>query len=165
MGAGGLQSHVFDLARWDAALETDRILTAESKRAMWSPFRLPDGRWHPYGFAWAIRELPGGTVVFHNGGGDGHNNAFYRFLDARLTVIVLTNLNPNRERGSHADALARQIGALYNPALAFPDRQRLLKMGGLGDSRSPVVRQVTACVPATKRAMPTSAAAFRRQKA
>jgi CubicO group peptidase (beta-lactamase class C family) len=122
MGAGGIQSHVFDLARWDAALGADRILTAESKRAMWSPFRLTDGRWHPYGFAWAIRELPGGTVVFHNGGGDGFNNAFYRFLDARLTVIVLTNLNPNRGRGSHADALARQIAPLYNPALAFPER-------------------------------------------
>src|SRR5262245_7620456 len=123
MGAGGIQSHVFDLARWDAALRADAILTAESKRAMWSPFRLADGRWHPYGFAWAIRELPGGKVVFHNGAGDGFNNAFYRFLDARLTVIVLTNLNPNRERGSHADHLARQIAALENPALAFPERR------------------------------------------
>ncbi|MGH7731664.1 MAG: serine hydrolase domain-containing protein [Candidatus Eiseniibacteriota bacterium] len=122
MGAGGIQSSVFDLARWDAALDTDAILTAQSKRAMWSPFRLTDGRWHPYGFAWAIRELPGGKVVFHNGGGDGFNNAFYRFLDARLTVIVLTNLNPNRERGSHADLLARQIAPLYNPALVFPER-------------------------------------------
>jgi Beta-lactamase len=79
-------------------------------------------RWHPYGFAWAIRELPGGKVVFHNGGGDGFNNAFYRFLDARLTVIVLTNLNPSRERGSRADALAREIARLYNPALVFPER-------------------------------------------
>jgi CubicO group peptidase (beta-lactamase class C family) len=60
MGAGGIQSHVFDLARWDAALAADRILTAESKRAMWAPFRLTDGRWHPYGFAWAIRERLGG---------------------------------------------------------------------------------------------------------
>jgi CubicO group peptidase (beta-lactamase class C family) len=105
-----------------AVLDTDRVLTAESKRAMWSPFRLTDGRWHPYGFAWAVRELPGGKVVFHNGAGDGFNNAFYRFLDARLTVIVLTNLNPSRRHGSHADALARRIAALYDPALVFPER-------------------------------------------
>jgi sugar/nucleoside kinase (ribokinase family) len=103
---------------------TERILTAGSKRAMWSPFRLTDGRWHPYGFAWAIRELPGAKVVFHNGAGDGFNNAFYRFLDARLTVIVLTNLNPNRERGSHADALARQIAPICHPALASHERHQ-----------------------------------------
>jgi CubicO group peptidase (beta-lactamase class C family) len=122
MGAGGLQSNVFDMARWDAALDADQILTAASRREMWRPFRLNDGRLHPYGFAWAIRELPGGKVVFHNGAGDGYNNAFYRFLDARLTVIVLTNLNPSRSLGSHADALARRIASLYDAALTFPDR-------------------------------------------
>jgi len=74
----------------------------------------------------AIRELPGGKVVFHNGGGDGFNNAFHRFLDARLTVIILTNLNPNRGLGSHADALARQIALVYNPELAFPERHHPL---------------------------------------
>jgi CubicO group peptidase (beta-lactamase class C family) len=126
MGAGALQSNVLDLAKWDAALYTDRILTESSKREMWQPFRLTDGRLHPYGFAWAIRELPGGKVVFHNGGGDGFNNAFYRFLDARLTVIVLTNLNPSRSLGSHADALARQIAPVYNPQLVFPERHHPL---------------------------------------
>ena len=122
MGAGALQSNVFDLAKWDSVLYTDRVLTEASKREMWQPFRLSSGRLHPYGFAWAIRELPGGKVVFHNGAGDGFNNAFYRFLDARLTIIVLTNLNPRRDLGSHADALARQIATVYNPELVFPER-------------------------------------------
>ena len=125
MGAGALQSNVFDLATWDAVLYSDRILSAVSKREMWAPFRLTDGRVHPYGFAWAIRELPGGKVVFHNGGGDGFNNAFYRFLDARLTVIVLSNLNPSRDAGgSHADALARQIAPIFNASLVFPERHQ-----------------------------------------
>ena len=137
MGAGCVQSNAFDLARWDAALYTDRILTDESKRQMWTPTPLTTGRTQPYGFGWALRRLRGGRVVFHNGGGAGFNNAFYRYLDARLTVIVLTNSNPERlsgGRGSHADELARLVAPLYRPDLAWTVRRTPLLNEGLEPS-------------------------------
>ena len=136
MGAGCVQSNVFDLARWDAALYTDRILTDESKRQMWTPTPLTTGRVQPYGFGWALRKLRGGRVVFHNGGGAGFNTAFYRYVDARLTVIVLTNSNPTSEpgRGSPADELARLIAPLYHPDLAWTVRRPPLLNEGLEPS-------------------------------
>jgi CubicO group peptidase (beta-lactamase class C family) len=125
LGAGALVSTVFDLARWDAALLGDRILSERSKHEMWSPAKLTTGRSRPYGFGWAMRTIGTDRVVFHNGSGSGFNNAFYRYLNARLGVIVLTNLNPEPGEPSHADALARMITPLYEPSLLWPDRPTL----------------------------------------
>jgi len=41
--AGAIVSTVGDLAKWDAALETEKILTAASKEQMWTPARLNPG--------------------------------------------------------------------------------------------------------------------------
>ncbi len=38
-----------------------------------------------------------------------------------LSVIVLTNVTPAPGGPSHADALARTISALHDPALSWPD--------------------------------------------
>jgi CubicO group peptidase (beta-lactamase class C family) len=60
-------------------------------------------------------------AVGYRRGGAGFNTAFYRYIDARLTVLVLTNSNPEKEpgRGSPADELARLIAPLYDPDLAW----------------------------------------------
>jgi D-alanyl-D-alanine carboxypeptidase len=50
--SGAFLSTVEDLARWDALLYTDTILTDASRRQMWTPVRLTDGTTHPYGFGW-----------------------------------------------------------------------------------------------------------------
>jgi D-alanyl-D-alanine carboxypeptidase len=122
VGSGALVSTVFDLARWDAALLGDGILSERSRRELWSPAKLTTGRWHLYGFGWALRSIGTDRVAFHNGGGSGFNNAFYRYLKSRLCVIVLTNLNPHPDGPSHADVLARLISGLYEPSLTWPER-------------------------------------------
>ena len=50
--AGALVSTVDDLARWQAALDRDGLLSAESRRRMWTPVTLPDGTGTRYGFGW-----------------------------------------------------------------------------------------------------------------
>lgn len=45
--AGSLVSTVEDLARWDAALYTDVLLTKASRDAIWTPARLADGTTPP----------------------------------------------------------------------------------------------------------------------
>ena len=42
--AGALVSTVDDLARWQSALDRGEVLSAESRRRMWTPVVLPDGR-------------------------------------------------------------------------------------------------------------------------
>lgn len=122
MAAGGLYSTVLDLAKYDAALYGDRLVTQASLQEMWSPFRLTSGQEHPYGFGWAIHRLPGTKVVFHNGGGWGYNTAIYRYLEPRITVILLTN--HYGVKSSNADRIVRHVSGLIDPRLAWPEAQR-----------------------------------------
>ena len=51
--SGAFLSTVLDLAKWDAVLNTDRILTESTRRQMWTPVTLNDGSSGPYGFGCA----------------------------------------------------------------------------------------------------------------
>jgi CubicO group peptidase (beta-lactamase class C family) len=87
LGDGGIYSSVADLARWDAALATGRLLPAPLLARMVSPHvATPDGAAH--GLGWYLRE---GRVAYHTGETFGFRTAIVRHLDTRLTAIVLTN--------------------------------------------------------------------------
>jgi CubicO group peptidase (beta-lactamase class C family) len=90
---GAFLSTVLDLAKWDAVLYTEKVLSESSRRQMWTPVELNDGTAHPYGFGWAISSLNGRRQVHHTGGMPGFRSGFARFVDDRLTVIVLMNLD------------------------------------------------------------------------
>ena len=107
--AGAIVSTVGDLAKWDAALNTDNILSAASKQQMWSPMKLNDGSLHPYGFAWWVDPLLGHRCIGHTGETSGFNASFERFPDDHLTIIVLCN---SGESG-RAYSVAREIAPLY----------------------------------------------------
>ncbi len=108
----GLVSTVLDLARWDAALDTDTPLTAASRTQMWEPMRLADGSTRPYGFGWNPEDMNGHRLVTHGGNRDDASTAIVRSLDDKLTVIVLANLGR-----ANADRIARHLAGLYVPAL------------------------------------------------
>ena len=92
--SGAFISTVMDLARWEAALMTDEILTEETRREMWTPARLPNGIEGPYGLGWQIAESSGGRrMVLHLGGLPGFRAAYTRYTNEGLTVIALMNLN------------------------------------------------------------------------
>jgi CubicO group peptidase (beta-lactamase class C family) len=112
VAAGSVQSTVLDLAKWEAALETDHILTAESKKEMWTPLVLKNGIEYDYGFAWLVQDSPAGRFISHAGSGWGYSTAFYRYPDAGYAIIVLTNLQPSKNN-YHASALADAIATFY----------------------------------------------------
>lgn len=119
LGGGGIASTVLDLARWDAALDGTAILSEASKSQMWTPAVLDSGRKIGYGFGWELGRTPIGRLVHHNGGGFGFDTAFYRYVDAGLTVIVLTNTvaQPQPPPANNGDAIARRIASMYEPRL------------------------------------------------
>ena len=90
--AGGLVMNALDLAKWDAALYTERIIKRSSLEAMWKPGQLDDGSAYPNGIGWFIANAKGHRIVFHDGGGPGFCAAISRYLDDRFTIIVLTNI-------------------------------------------------------------------------
>jgi D-alanyl-D-alanine carboxypeptidase len=96
--AGALVSTVDDLARWQAALDTDGFLSAESRRRMWMPVTLPDGTATRYGFGWIIWSYEGHAVIEHGGSINGFVSANMRFPDDHVYVAVLSNASgPGRD--------------------------------------------------------------------
>jgi CubicO group peptidase (beta-lactamase class C family) len=89
LGDGGIYSSVDDLAKWEAALCGDGLLRPESLRLAFQPATQTDDPAVQYGFGWRIT----GETRWHSGETIGFRNVIVRFLEQRLTVIVLTNRN------------------------------------------------------------------------
>jgi CubicO group peptidase (beta-lactamase class C family) len=91
--SGGFLSNVLDLAKWDAVLNTDRVLSASTRQKMWTPVKLNDGSEAPYGLGWKIDRVHGRRRIHHSGGMPGYRGEFSRFVDDGVSVIVLMNLD------------------------------------------------------------------------
>ena len=105
--AGAIASTVLDLAKWDAALDTDKLLQRSSREQMWAPVRLNRGQTHAYGFGWGLEEFEGRRNIGHGGSTSGFSASLQRFPDDRLTVIVLCNSGENGVAGALAKSVAR----------------------------------------------------------
>jgi len=115
--AGSLLSTVEDLALWDAALYTEKLVKKTTLEKMWQPTKNSEGGLLPYncGYGWFIDSYHGHRIVQHSGGTPGFSSVIYRFPEDTLCVVMLTN---------HADAildqLALDIAGMYLPALKRP---------------------------------------------
>jgi CubicO group peptidase (beta-lactamase class C family) len=97
--SGAFLSTVLDLAKWDAVLSTDQVLSESTRRQMWTPVRLNDGKTHPYGFGWELGALKDHKLVQHGGSMPGFRSQFARFVDDGVSIIILTNAE-DVDRGS-----------------------------------------------------------------
>jgi CubicO group peptidase (beta-lactamase class C family) len=106
--SGAFLSTILDLAKWDAALYEDRILTAASRNAMGKAMPLTGGGLSQYGYGWQLDDVEGHRRVHHGGSLPGFRAEMARFPDDRLTVIVLTNGD-----GAVPAAMAARVARLY----------------------------------------------------
>jgi CubicO group peptidase (beta-lactamase class C family) len=90
-GDGGIYSSIDDLARWDAALYGDRLLSDASRKLAFSPHVKVTGEPYQawYGFGWRIT----GDTLWHSGESIGFRNVIVRWPGQHLTVILLSNRN------------------------------------------------------------------------
>ena len=91
---GSLYFSILDLAKWDAALYTEKLLKRSSFDQMWTPAKLKNGQANKdgYGFGWFIGERHGHHVISHDGAWQGFKSAIARYVNDQLTVVVLANL-------------------------------------------------------------------------
>jgi CubicO group peptidase (beta-lactamase class C family) len=91
---GSLYFSILDLAKWDAALYTDKLLKRSSLDQMWTPAKLKDGQPNKdgYGFAWFIGDRHGHRLISHEGAWQGFKSVIARYVNDQLTVVVLANL-------------------------------------------------------------------------
>jgi CubicO group peptidase (beta-lactamase class C family) len=113
LGDGGVYSSLADLAKWDQALRTNRLLSQAEMQAALTPVQVPGvdepgGAPAAYGFGWFLNPYKAHPRMWHYGETVGFRTAIERFVADNLTVIVLANradLNANR--------LALQLADIY----------------------------------------------------
>jgi CubicO group peptidase (beta-lactamase class C family) len=118
-GAGALISSVDDLARWDAALYSGKLVQPELLQKAWTPYILADGRATQYGYGWGISPLAGKSFIEHGGGINGFICHALRMPEERIFVAILTNRTGTED---HLGMLALQI-AFLTAAIPFPEIQ------------------------------------------
>jgi len=104
---GSLYFSIIDLAKWDAALYTQKLLQRSSLNEMWTVAKLKNGKPNSgdYGFGWFVEVKQGHRVVEHEGAWQGFETVISRYLDDKLTVVVLTNLDEGKP-STFADRVA-----------------------------------------------------------
>jgi CubicO group peptidase (beta-lactamase class C family) len=114
---GSVMSSVLDMVKWDRALDTGRILAAASREEMWRPvWPDADGMGHDYAYGWIVKHSGGQRCVWHDGSWAGFASSLCRFVDSRLTVILLANAEEGWGDGERAELKAtRTIAAMYDP--------------------------------------------------
>jgi CubicO group peptidase (beta-lactamase class C family) len=115
---GSLYFTTTDLAKWDAALYTEKLLKHSSMQEMWTVANLRDGKPNAghYGFGWFVESRHGHRVVEHDGQWQGFETQISRYIDDELTIVVLTNLgsaDPHR--------IADEVSAIYLAKPAPPN--------------------------------------------
>ena len=115
--AGSLAGSVFDLAAWDQALYTEKLLKQETLALAIEPLRLNEGEFSQYGFGWSFLNHEGHRLLAHSGGIHGFMTYAVRELSTKSFAAVLTN---NDSKNPELLALQLIAEALGKP-LRAPD--------------------------------------------
>ncbi len=113
-GPEGMLSSAEDLAKWGAALQSERLLKKTSLDHILVPAKLNSGLTHGYGFGWFIDEFRGHRFASHSG---STGTQILHFPDDSLSVIVLSNMGDTVE--SDPWSLARVVAEMYLPELGL----------------------------------------------
>jgi CubicO group peptidase (beta-lactamase class C family) len=125
LGDGGIYSNLKDLAKWDGALQNHTLLSEKEMQPALTPAKLADGsepHWPKepnddnlapgkpvsYGFGWFLNPYESRRRMWHTGSTVGFYSVIERFMDERLTVIILSNRTDwDREK------LAQQVADIF----------------------------------------------------
>lgn len=113
-GPDNIYTTVEDMAKWERALYTNKLVPAARLNEAFTPGKLNNGKLARYGtiggkqtyygFGWLIDA----EKVYHPGGWLGYRTAILRFSKQHLTVIVLAN-----SAKLHPFDIAERISAIY----------------------------------------------------
>jgi len=117
IGKGDIQSTVEDLYSWHQELEKGEILSLDTVSLIETKYvaEQPQGSSY-YGYGWAIFTSPWESkIVTHNGSNGYYFADFIRYVDDKVVVILLTNLN--RDMSGFASNISRMV---FNPDFQPP---------------------------------------------
>jgi CubicO group peptidase (beta-lactamase class C family) len=120
--AAGLLSTVGDIAKFDIALDQDRLLQPETKAEMFAPARSEMGSEFPYGLGWFTQEYRGTRLIWHYGHWTCNSSLIVKVPERNITLIVLAN-SDNLSRPyplGDGDLLDSTVALVFLRTFVFP---------------------------------------------
>jgi CubicO group peptidase (beta-lactamase class C family) len=95
LGASGISSTTHDMLKWQSALFGGKVLSPASLTKMTTAYKFNHGTVGNYGFGQIMRGPRGALrYIYHSGGGPGFNATMAWYPDVKLSVIILSNVEP-----------------------------------------------------------------------
>lgn len=91
LGDGGIYSSTSDLAKWDQALYTEKLVSAPTRELAFTGAAPTEREGTEYGFGWFVGQYRGLKEVWHYGETVGFTTRISRFPEKQLTSIILVN--------------------------------------------------------------------------
>jgi CubicO group peptidase (beta-lactamase class C family) len=142
---GAVCATATDLVKWQAALDSGRVLTPSSLALMRTPTTLSDGTTIDYGLGTRLGSLDGHRVLGHYGGEGrgGFRPLLESFPDDHLTIVILVNMGDAASPSPVAVApeIARAALGLKKNALLdlpVPDAELATLSGKYDSDEGPV---------------------------
>lgn len=108
-------STIEDLAKWDAFLDKRNPLSQPNRELMWTPATLNDQTRTNYALGWYVEPYFDRTRIHHDGQYPGFRTVHERFVEDRLSVIVLANSDNAR-----LNTLAIKVAGFFKSTLLTP---------------------------------------------
>ena len=134
LGAGGVVSTVDDLAKWDAALYENRLISPENLRRAQTSYHLSDGSPTNYGYGWAVNTYKDFEFIEHGGGIHGFICHVACVPTAHVFAVVLTNSDRPAQDPDELTfrAITRVLGIPYTmPAVIKMAQNKLSLLAGV----------------------------------
>lgn len=94
VGDGTVNSTVIDLLKWDRALYSTKLVSAESLKQIFTNGKLNDGSLGKHGFGWRMLDTKEfGRIAKHSGGWPRYMTYIERNIENDKTIIILQNHN------------------------------------------------------------------------
>ena len=97
-----------DLAKWDAALYTEKLEAIEPEQMWTGPNSATGNRTRHYGFGWFLETKNGHHIVEHEGAWQGFKTQISRYVDAQ-THRGRSDLN----FAEATETIAHQVAEMY----------------------------------------------------
>lgn len=115
-GGQGIYSNSLDMAKWDKALYSDKLLKCESLQQIFTVDQVGFGdKKSYYGYGWVLMEKNGVRYYWHGGAQSGYSTVILHLPDLDTTVLVLANRNDAYDFLK----LSIYIAKLFNKYLEF----------------------------------------------
>ncbi|MEO5891136.1 MAG: serine hydrolase domain-containing protein [Ferruginibacter sp.] len=93
--SGAFLSNINDLLKWEMDMQHNKLLTQKNWNQMWNDtIKTPlsmDNEAIYYGYGWMTNKINGKQFVHHGGSLPGFKSAYFRYIEDKTAIIILTN--------------------------------------------------------------------------